>query len=172
MTSNAQWLLKRQSFLRAREQVLLRMIGSAATDKPSEEEIIEGMTFSRIIRENVQQSRSPSSKTERIALNMESFRLESMELQERRIEQWNKELRLIRNWLSILEAALLALTPEERILADKHYIERKSVDVLSQAPLLEITRSRSTLKRMLNTIIRKVDEVISQEGRGHILPRI
>lgn len=172
MTSDALWLLKRQSFLIAREQVLVRLIRTVDHSVPDDEEIIEGITFSHATSEAVQRTAPQSSKTEYIALNMESLRSDKMEVQERRTEQWNKELELIRNWLAVLEAALLVLTPEERALVDKHFREGKSVEILSQTPLLEITRSRSTLKRMLKTIVRKVEEVISKEEGYNILPRV
>ena len=46
------------------------------------------------------------------------------------------------------------------------------METLSQTPLLDVTRSRSTLKRMLKVIIQKVEEVVSQEEGYNILPRI
>lgn len=172
MTSDALWLLKRQSFLIAREQVLMRLISSVDGSVPDDDEIIEEITFARATGEAVQRSSSQSSKTEYAALNLESIRADKVEAQERRTDQWQKELRLIQSWLAVLEAALLVLTPEERALVDKHFREGKSVEILSQTPLLEITRSRSTLKRMLKTIVRKVEEVITQEEGHSILPRI
>lgn len=172
MTSDALWLLKRQSFLIAREQVLLRLIRTADNSVPGDEEIIEGITFARATGEAVQKTSSQSSKTEYVALNLESLRADRMEVQERRTEQWYKELQLIRNWLAILDAALLVLTPEERTLVDRYFREGKSVETLSQSPLLDVTRSRSTLKRMLKAIVQKVEEVVSQEEGYNILPRI
>lgn len=172
MTSDALWLLKRQSFLIAREQVLLRLIRTANNSVPGDEEIIEEITFARATGEAVQKTSSQSSKTEYVALNLESLRADRMEVQERRTEQWYKELQLIRNWLEILDAALLVLTPEERTLVDRYFREGKSVETLSQTPLLDVTRSRSTLKRMLKAIVQKVEEVVSQEEGYNILPRI
>lgn len=172
MTSDALWLLKRQSFLIAREQVLLRLIHTVDNAVPSDEEIIDGITFARATGETVQKTSSHSSKTEYVALNLESLRADRMEVQERRTEQWHKELQLIRNWLAILDAAMLVLTPEERMLADRYFREGKSVEILSQTPLLDVTRSRSTLKRMLKVIVQKVEEVVTQEEGYNILPRI
>lgn len=172
MTADALWLLKRQSFLIAREQVLLHLIKTVDNSVPGDEEIIEGITFARATGEAAQKTSSQSSKTEYVALNLDSLRADKMEVQERRTEQWYKELQLVRNWLAVLDAALLVLTPEERMLVDKHFREGKSVETLSQAPLLDVTRSRSTLKRMLKAIVQKVEEVISQEEGHNILPRV
>ena len=122
--------------------------------------------------ESVQITPSQSSKTEYIALNLELLRSGEVDVQERKAENWHKELKLIRNWLSILEAALLVLTPEEQALVNRHFKEGKSLEMLSQSPLLDTVRSHSTLKRMLKTIIRKVNEVISEEESHHILPRV
>ena len=172
MTTDAQWLLKRQPFIRARQQVLLQWISTIDLAAPEDEEIIEGITFAHATGENDQKTASQSSKTEYIALNIDALRAERMEMQIRRGEQWNKELRLIQNWLAILDAALIALTPEERILVTRYYNEGKSIEALSQVPLLDMIRSRSTLKRMLKAIVQKVDEVISQEEGNDILPRV
>lgn len=172
MTSDALWLLKRQPFLIAREQVLLRLIRTIDNSVPGDEEIIEGITFARATGEAIQKKSSQPSKTEYVALSLESLRVDRMEVQERRTEQWYKELQLIRNLLAILDAALLVLTPEERTLVDRYFREGKSVETLSQTPLLDVTRSRSTLKRMLKVIVQKVEEVVSQEEGYNILPRI
>lgn len=172
MISDALWLLKRQSFLIAREQVLMHLIKTVDNSTPDDREIIERITFARPTGESVQTTPLQSSKTEYIALNLELIRSGESESQERKNENWHKELQLIRNWLSILDAALLALTPEERELADRHFKDGKSLEVLSQTPLLDTIRSRSTLKRMLRTILRKVNEVVSEEESGHILPRV
>ena len=172
MTSDALWLLKRQSFLIAREQVLMHLIKTADNSAPDDKEIIEGITFARSTGESVQTTPSQSSKTEYIALNLELLRSREMDAQERKAESWYKELQLIQNWLSILDAALLVLTPEEHVLVNRHFKEGKSLEMLSQSPLLDTVRSHSTLKRMLKTIIRKVDEVISEEESYHILPRV
>ena len=172
MTSDALWLLKRQSFLIAREQVLMHLITVANNSAPDDREIIEGITFARPTGESIQTTPSQSSKTEYIALNLELLRAGTAESQERKIENWHKELQLIRSWLSILDAALLALTPEERELVNRHFRDGKSLEVISQTPILDTVRSRSTLKRMLKTIVRKVNEVISEEEDSHILPRV
>lgn len=172
MTSDALWLLKRQSFLIAREQVLMHLITVVNNSAPDDREIIEGITFARPTGESVQTTPSQSSKTEYIALNLELLRAGTAESQERKIENWHKELQLIRSWLSILDAALLALTPEERELVNRHFREGKSLEVISQTPILDTVRSRSTLKQMLKTIVRKVNEVISEEEDSHILPRV
>lgn len=172
MTSDALWLLKRQSFLIAREQVLMHLITVVNNSSPDDREIIEGITFARPTGESVQTTPSQSSKTEYIALNLELLRTGTAESQERKIENWHKELQLIRSWLSILDAALLALTPEERELVNRHFRDGKSLEVISQTPILDTVRSRSTLKRMLKTIVRKVNEVISEEEGSHILPRV
>ena len=172
MTSDALWLLKRQSFLIAREQVLMHLITVVNNSAPDDREIIEGITFARPTGESVQTTPSQSSKTEYIALNLELLRAGTAESQERKIENWHKELQLIRSWLSILDAALLALTPEERELVNRHFREGKSLEVISQTPILDTVRSRSTLKQMLKTIVRKVNEVISEEEGSHILPRV
>lgn len=172
MTSDALWLLKRQSFLIAREQVLMHLITVVNNSAPDDREIIEGITFARPTGESVQTTPSQSSKTEYIALNLELLCAGTAESQERKIENWHKELQLIRSWLSILDAALLALTPEERELVNRHFRDGKSLEVISQTPILDTVRSRSTLKRMLKTIVRKVNEVISEEEGSHILPRV
>ena len=172
MTSDALWLLKRQSFLIAREQVLMHLITVVNNSAPDDREIIEGITFARPTGESVQTTPSQSSKTEYIALNLELLRAGTAESQERKIENWHKELQLIRSWLSILDAALLALTPEERELVKRHFRDGKSLEVISQTPILDTVRSHSTLKRMLKTIVRKVNEVISEEEGSHILPRV
>ena len=172
MTSDALWLLKRQSFLIAREQVLMHLITVVNNSVPDDREIIEGITFARPTGESVQTTPSQSSKTEYIALNLELLRTGTAESQERKIENWHKELQLIRSWLSILDAALLALTPEERELVNRHFRDGKSLEVISQTPILDTVRSHSTLKRMLKTIVRKVNEVISEEEGSHILPRV
>ena len=172
MTSDALWLLKRQSFLIAREQVLMHLITVVNNSAPNDREIIEGITFARPTGESVQTTPSQSSKTEYIALNLELLRTGTAESQERKIENWHKELQLIRSWLSILDAALLALTPEERELVNRHFRDGKSLEVISQTPILDTVRSHSTLKRMLKTIVRKVNEVISEEEGSHILPRV
>lgn len=172
MKSDAIWLLKRQSFLIAREQVLLQLIERVDDSVPDDQEIIEGIAFARGDSEGIQRTAARFSRTEYAALNMETLRTERMEEQERRKEQWKKELRLIRNWLGVLEAALLVLTPEERKLAKRHYREGKSLEELSQIPLQDVIRSRSTLRRMQKRIIRKVEEVISREEGHKILPRI
>ena len=172
MTSDALWLLKRQSFLIAREQVLMHLITVVNNSAPGDREIIEGITFARPTGESVQTTPSQSSKTEYIALNLELLRTGTAESQERKIENWHKELQLIRSWLSILDAALLALTPEERELVNRHFRDGKSLEVISQTPILDTVRSHSTLKRMLKTIVRKVNEVISEEEGSHILPRV
>lgn len=172
MTSDALWLLKRQSFLIAREQVLMHLITVVNNSAPDDREIIEGITFARPTGESVQTTPSQSSKTEYIALNLELLRTGTTESQERKIENWHKELQLIRSWLSILDAALLALTPEECELVNRHFRDGKSLEVISQTPILDTVRSRSTLKRMLKTIVRKVNEVISEEEDSHILPRV
>lgn len=172
MTSDALWLLKRQSFLIAREQVLMHLITVVNNSAPDDREIIEGITFARPTGESVQTTPSQSSKTEYIALNLELLRTGTAESQERKIENWHKELQLIRSWLSILDAALLALTPEERELVKRHFRDGKSLEVISQTPILDTVRSHSTLKRMLKTIVHKVNEVISEEEGSHILPRV
>lgn len=172
MTSDALWLLKRQSFLIAREQVLMHLITVVNNSAPGDREIIEGITFARPTGESVQTTPSQSSKTEYIALNLELLRTGTAESQERKIENWHKELQLIRSWLSILDAALLALTPEERELVKRYFRDGKSLEVISQTPILDTVRSHSTLKRMLKTIVRKVNEVISEEEGSHILPRV
>lgn len=172
MTSDALWLLKRQSFLIAREQVLMHLITVVNNSAPNDREIIEGITFARPTGESVQTTPSQSSKTEYIALNLELLRTGTAESQERKIENWHKELQLIRSWLSILDAALLALTPEERELVKRYFRDGKSLEVISQTPILDTVRSHSTLKRMLKTIVRKVNEVISEEEGSHILPRV
>lgn len=172
MTSDALWLLKRQSFLIAREQVLMHLITVVNNSAPDDREIIEGITFARPTGESVQTTPSQSSKTEYIALNLELLRTGTAESQERKIENWHKELQLIRSWLSILDAALLALTPEERELVKRYFRDGKSLEVISQTPILDTVRSHSTLKRMLKTIVRKVNEVISEEEGSHILPRV
>ena len=172
MTSDALWLLKRQSFLIAREQVLMHLITVVNNSAPNDREIIEGITFARPTGESVQTTPSQSSKTEYIALNLELLRAGTAESQERKIENWHKELQLIRSWLSILDAALLALTPEERELVKRYFRDGKSLEVISQTPILDTVRSHSTLKRMLKTIVRKVNEVISEEEGSHILPRV
>lgn len=172
MISDALWLLKRQSFLIAREQVLMHLIKTADNSVPDDKEIIEEVTFARPTGESVQMTPSQSSKTEYIALNLELLRSGEVDVQERKAENWHKELKLIRNWLSILEAALLVLTPEEQALVNRHFKEGKSLEMLSQSPLLDTVRSHSTLKRMLKTIIKKVNEVISEEESHHILPRV
>ncbi len=172
MTSDALWLLKRQSFLIAREQVLMHLITVVNNSAPDDREIIEGITFARPTGESVQTTPSQSSKTEYIALNLELLRAGTAESQERKIENWHKELQLIRSWLSILDAALLALTPEERELVKRYFRDGKSLEVISQTPILDTVRSHSTLKRMLKTIVRKVNEVISEEEGSHILPRV
>ena len=105
-------------------------------------------------------------------MNLELLRTGTAESQERKIENWHKELQLIRSWLSILDAALLALTPEERELVKRHFRDGKSLEVISQTPILDTVRSHSTLKRMLKTIVRKVNEVISEEEGSNILPRV
>lgn len=172
MISDALWLLKRQSFLIAREQVLMHLITVVNNSAPDDREIIEGITFARSTGESVQTTPSQSSKTEYIALNLELLRTGTAESQERKIENWHKELQLIRSWLSILDAALLALTPEERELVKRYFRDGKSLEVISQTPILDTVRSHSTLKRMLKTIVRKVNEVISEEEGSHILPRV
>ena len=141
-------------------------------DASDDREIIEGITFARPTGESVQTTPSQSSKTEYIALNLELLRTGTAESQERKIENWHKELQLIRSWLSILDAALLALTPEERELVKRHFRDGKSLEVISQTPILDTVRSHSTLKRMLKTIVRKVNEVISEEEGSNILPRV
>lgn len=172
MTSNALWLLKRQSFLRARERVLRQLLLAMETKAPNDNEIIEEITFSHIGSENVQTTTSKSSRTEYIALNMDSLRENRVDEQEQKAELWRKELRIIQIWLSILESALLVLTPEERILTDRYFNQRDSIELLSQSPLLHLTRSRSTIKRMLKSITQKVAEVISEKASEDSLPRI
>ena len=172
MTSDAQWLLKRQPFLKAREKLLLQWIKTVDMSAPGDEEIIEGILFSHKGGEKVQTSTAQSSKTEFAAIHMDELRMCRIDENERRREQWNKELMLIQNWLAMLDAALLALTPEENMLVKLYYCDGKSIDTLAQSPLLDVTRSRSTLKRMLKKIIQKVEEVISIEEGNFILPRI
>ena len=168
MGSYAQGLLKKQPFLRARERVLMTWIESAVTEYPKEKDVIEEITFSHKTTEAIQHAPSQGSRTEYAALNIEHIQDRIYNTQNDKIEQWKRELEYIRYELALIEAACLALTPEERALVERHYYEGKSLDALSQAPLLNVIRSRSTLKRMLKNISLKVEAVLSEDGLNDI----
>lgn len=163
MDSYAQRLLKRQPFLRARERVLMTWIESVVTRSPNEEDIIEEITFSHSTVEAIQHIPSQKSRTEYAALNMERLQKDALKIQEEKVQKWKKELATIRYYLVLIDAMMLALTAEERVLVERHYYEKKSLEALSQVPLTDVIRSRSTLKRMLKNIWQKADEVLVQE---------
>ena len=163
MKTYARWLLKQQPYFRAREGVLLAYIQSVENTNLRREDMIEELTFAKSDKGESQHTPSKSSITEFAALNLEAKLSQEEKTKSEQLFQWKRELNQIRHYLSMIDAAMMVLTPEEKILVEKHYYEGRSLEILSQMPLLDLIRSRSTLKRMLQNIFEKVAIVI--QGR-------
>lgn len=171
MESNIENLLRKQPYLRAREQVLLTRLRSAEPSSIREIDIIDEITFREKKNDGIQHVASQGSRTEYAALNMDQLQADEKRKMEERILHWEKELKQVRHSLSILDGALLALTMEERVLVTKYYFEGSTLEAISEEPLVEVIRSKSTLKRMLKNIRKKLEEVMTHEETiSSILP--
>lgn len=164
MESDAKWLLEKQGYFRAREGILKAYIEAAEKSFFGRDETITEVTFASRPADGSQKQSSQSSRTEYVALNLDEIYERSRQDQETLLLQWKRELKLVRHWLSILDAALMALTEDERVLVRYYYCEGKSLELISQLDLFDIPRSRSTLKRMLKSIVAKVEKVIELEN--------
>ena len=158
-------LLRRQPYLRAREQVLLARLRSIQFSPVKKDDIIDEITFSPGRNDGSQHVPSQGSRTEYAALNLDRLEEEEQQRRQEDAVRWQKELSQVRYTLSILEGALLVLTPEERILVEKYYFEGGSLEAISQVPLKDVIRSKSTLKRMLKNVQKKIEEVIDHEEK-------
>lgn len=156
-------LLRKQAYLRAREQVLLARLKSVQLSTIRKEDLIDEITFSHNGNGEIQHLPSQGSRTEYAALNLDRIQAEEYQQRLENAARWQKELSQVSYWLSVLDGALLVLTPEERVLVERYYFEGKSLESISQEPLKEVIRSRSTLKRMLKNVQKKLDEVIDHE---------
>lgn len=171
METNIVDLLKMQPYLRAREQVLLTRLRSVEILSIREEDLIEEITFREKKNDGIQHVASQGSRTEYAALNMEELQADEKRKMENEILRWKRELKQVRHSLSILEGALLVLTSEERALVEKYYFEGLALETVSQEVLTENVRSKSTLKRMLKNIRKKLEEVIKHgENERPFLP--
>jgi len=164
MESDAKWLLEKQGYFRAREGILKAYIEAAEKSYFERDETIAEATFASRPSDGSQKQPSQSSRTEFVALNLDEIHERNRQDQELQLLQWKRELKLVRYWLRILDAALLALTEDERILVRYYYCDGKSLELISQLDLFDIPRSRSTLKRMLKSVVDKVEMVIKLES--------
>lgn len=81
---------------------------------------------------------------------------------EHSLHQWKKERTTLEFYILLYDSILGALTEEERALLVLHYQDGYSMEVISQIPLTERSpgpRSKSTLRRMMQKIIRKGQEI-------------
>ena len=158
------WLFKNHRAHCSRKQLLDYLIEQAEKEgcDNDKDALIESMVFARRAFGEPGQARSQSSKTEYVALNVDAEREKIQKDYERSLRQWKKERTTLDFYILLYDSILGALTEEERALLVLYYQDGYSMEMISQIPLTEHTpgpRSKSTLRRMMQKIIRKGQEI-------------
>lgn len=158
------WLFKNHRAHCSRKQLLDYLIEQAEKEgcDDGRDALIESMVFARRAFGEPGQTRSQSSKTEYIALNVDAEREKIQKDYERSLHQWKKERTTLEFYILLYDSILGALTEEERALLVLHYQDGYSMEMISQIPLTEHSpgpRSKSTLRRMIQKIIEKAQEI-------------
>lgn len=158
------WLLKMHRAHCSRKQLLDYLIEQAEKEECVEDkdELIETLVFARRPLDEPGYAGHQSSRTEYVALNLDAEREKIQKDYERSLRQWKKERTTLDFYILLYDSILGALTEEERALLVLYYQDGYSMEMISQIPLTEHSpgpRSKSTLRRMMQKIIRKGQEI-------------
>lgn len=168
MAEEARMLLRNHKECCARAKVLEEKIRQTEQHYgiPSDDYLIETIVYTRPHLDGLPHTPRYGSKTESIALNMDNERLNARREIEDTLQEWKASLNRLKHQIRLYTAVFNMLTDEERALVIQHYQNRRSLEQISNEPLVHYSthvKSVSTLRRMLSGILKKAQVVIESK---------
>jgi len=158
------WLFQNYKTYQARIEVLEYMLDELDNNAIDDNSIIEMIVYRRDIEKSVHPIGYRGNSTEYTALNLDQLRRESNEEIAAMVKRWKDERGRLKLLVHLHNAAMNAMSDEERKLIKLHYEDGYTLEELEYLPLTNRasgSKSRSTIIRMLRTITEKSTRIMN-----------